>query len=139
MTSWISTWRGKAGVPTEHRLRMTKLVRDLTSSYEDVLTIHAEGSLEAQKLSILALGDFDRYKGGSEAGGTDSGGSRTPSVRRAPGISAEALEGARDSGSPAALSPGLNQEAKGGRPMHVRDLFALNGNVAVDGGQTVLA
>jgi 4-hydroxybutyryl-CoA dehydratase/vinylacetyl-CoA-Delta-isomerase len=53
---------GKAGVPTEHRLRMTKLVRDLTSSYEDVLTIHAEGSLEAQKLSILALGDFERYK-----------------------------------------------------------------------------
>jgi 4-hydroxybutyryl-CoA dehydratase/vinylacetyl-CoA-Delta-isomerase len=41
---------------------MVKLVRDLTSSYEDVLTIHAEGSLEAQKLSILALADFDRYK-----------------------------------------------------------------------------
>ena len=41
---------------------MAKLIRDLTSSYEDVLTIHAEGSLEAQKLSILALADFDRYK-----------------------------------------------------------------------------
>ena len=53
---------GKAGIPTEHRLRMVKLVRDLTSSYEDVLTIHAEGSLEAQKMSILAMGDFDRYK-----------------------------------------------------------------------------
>ncbi|MEW6668782.1 MAG: 4-hydroxyphenylacetate 3-hydroxylase N-terminal domain-containing protein [Thermodesulfobacteriota bacterium] len=53
---------GKAGIPTENRLRMLKLVRDLTSSYEDVLTIHAEGSLEAQKLSILALADFDRYK-----------------------------------------------------------------------------
>jgi 4-hydroxybutyryl-CoA dehydratase / vinylacetyl-CoA-Delta-isomerase len=53
---------GKAGVPTEERLRMVKLVRDLTSSYEDVLTIHAEGSLEAQKLSVLQLADFDRYK-----------------------------------------------------------------------------
>ncbi len=53
---------GKAGVPTEDRLRMVKLVRDLTSSYEDVLTIHAEGSLEAQKMSILMLGDFPRYK-----------------------------------------------------------------------------
>ncbi len=53
---------GKAGIPTEDRLRMVKLVRDLTSSYEDVLTIHAEGSLEAQKLSILQLADFDRYK-----------------------------------------------------------------------------
>jgi 4-hydroxybutyryl-CoA dehydratase / vinylacetyl-CoA-Delta-isomerase len=53
---------GKAGVPTEHRLRMVKLIRDLTSAYEDVLTIHAEGSLEAQKLSILSLADFARYK-----------------------------------------------------------------------------
>jgi 4-hydroxybutyryl-CoA dehydratase/vinylacetyl-CoA-Delta-isomerase len=53
---------GKEGVPTEDRLRMVKLVRDLTSSYEDVLTIHAEGSLEAQKMSILQLADFDRYK-----------------------------------------------------------------------------
>ncbi len=53
---------GKAGIPTEDRLRMVKLIRDLTSSYEDVLTIHAEGSLEAQKLSILQLADFDRYK-----------------------------------------------------------------------------
>jgi len=53
---------GKEGVPTEHRLRMAKLIRDLTSCYEDVLTLHAEGSLEAQKLSILALADFDRYK-----------------------------------------------------------------------------
>jgi 4-hydroxybutyryl-CoA dehydratase / vinylacetyl-CoA-Delta-isomerase len=53
---------GKAGIPTEDRLRMVKLVRDLTSSYEDVLTIHAEGSLEAQKLSITQLADFDRYK-----------------------------------------------------------------------------
>ncbi len=53
---------GKAGVPTEHRLRLIKLIRDLTSSYEDVLTLHAEGSLAAQRLSIYALADFERYK-----------------------------------------------------------------------------
>lgn len=53
---------GKAGVSTEDRLRMIKLVKDIGSSYEDVLTIHAEGSLEAQKLSILLEADFDRYK-----------------------------------------------------------------------------
>jgi 4-hydroxybutyryl-CoA dehydratase/vinylacetyl-CoA-Delta-isomerase len=35
---------GRDGVPTENRLRMAKLIRDLTSCYEDVLTIHAEGS-----------------------------------------------------------------------------------------------
>jgi 4-hydroxybutyryl-CoA dehydratase/vinylacetyl-CoA-Delta-isomerase len=52
---------GKADVPTQHRLRLAKLIRDLTSSYEDVLTIHAEGSLAAQKLSIYILADFERY------------------------------------------------------------------------------
>lgn len=53
---------GREGVPTEHRLRLAKLIRDLTSSYEDVLTLHAEGSPAAQNLSIYALADFDRYK-----------------------------------------------------------------------------
>ncbi len=53
---------GRAGVSTEDRLRMIKLVKDIGSSYEDVLTIHAEGSLEAQKLSIMLLADLPRYK-----------------------------------------------------------------------------
>jgi 4-hydroxybutyryl-CoA dehydratase/vinylacetyl-CoA-Delta-isomerase len=53
---------GSARTSTENRLRMVKLVRDLTSCYEDVLTIHAEGSLEAQKMSILQLADFGRYR-----------------------------------------------------------------------------
>ena len=52
----------KAGVPTEHRLRLIKLIRDLGSSYEDVITLHAEGSPAAQRMSIHALADFDRYK-----------------------------------------------------------------------------
>jgi 4-hydroxybutyryl-CoA dehydratase/vinylacetyl-CoA-Delta-isomerase len=53
---------GKAGIPTEHRLRIIKMIRDLTCTYEDVLTLHAEGSLAAQKLSIYGLADFERYK-----------------------------------------------------------------------------
>jgi len=53
---------GKAGVPTEHRMRLIRLIRDLTSAYEDVITIHAEGSMAAQRLSIYQLADFDRYK-----------------------------------------------------------------------------
>lgn len=53
---------GRASVPTENRLRLVKIIRDLTSSYEGVLTIHAEGSLEARKLSILTMGDFERYR-----------------------------------------------------------------------------
>ncbi len=53
---------GKDGVPTENRIKMMKLIKDLTSCYEDVLTIHAEGSLQAQKISISSLADYDRYK-----------------------------------------------------------------------------
>ena len=65
---------GRDGVPTEHRLRLVKLVRDLTSSYEDVLTIHAEGSLEAQKLSVYALADSERYMAAAKrAAGIDDG------------------------------------------------------------------
>jgi 4-hydroxybutyryl-CoA dehydratase/vinylacetyl-CoA-Delta-isomerase len=53
---------GKAGIPTEHRIRLIRLIRDLTSAYEDVLTIHAEGSMAAQKLSIYQIADFPKYK-----------------------------------------------------------------------------
>ncbi len=81
---------GKAGVPTEDRLRMVKLVRDLTSSYEDVLTIHAEGSLEAQKLSILQLADFDRYKAAALQGRADREHERPSALRWAHSLSSEA-------------------------------------------------
>lgn len=52
---------GKAGVSAAQRLRLLNLIRDLTASdfggYNEVLAIHAEGSLEAQKLTIYR--DYD--------------------------------------------------------------------------------
>jgi 4-hydroxybutyryl-CoA dehydratase/vinylacetyl-CoA-Delta-isomerase len=48
---------GKLGVETEARLRALNLAADLTASdfggYQEVLAIHAEGSIEAEKLTIL--------------------------------------------------------------------------------------
>lgn len=48
---------GKSGLSTRDRLRTINLVRDLTASdyggYQEVLAVHAEGSLEAEKLAIL--------------------------------------------------------------------------------------
>jgi 4-hydroxybutyryl-CoA dehydratase / vinylacetyl-CoA-Delta-isomerase len=48
---------GAAGVTAEARLRAINLVRDVTASdlggYLEVLAIHAEGSLETQKLTIM--------------------------------------------------------------------------------------
>jgi len=75
---------GREGVPTEHRLRMAKLIRDLTSSYEDVLTIHAEGSLEAQKLSIYALADFEKYKAAAKRAARIKDGARDPIYSQLP-------------------------------------------------------
>jgi aromatic ring hydroxylase len=57
---------GKNGVPTEHRLRIFNLIRDLTASnfggYNEILAIHAEGSLEAQKITIYRDYDLERCK-----------------------------------------------------------------------------
>jgi 4-hydroxybutyryl-CoA dehydratase/vinylacetyl-CoA-Delta-isomerase len=69
---------GKAGIPTEDRLRLVKLIRDLTSSYEDVLTIHAEGSLAAQKLSVYILADFERYKAAAKRAARIKDGTKHP-------------------------------------------------------------
>lgn len=69
---------GKAGIPTEHRIRLAKLIRDLTSSYEDVLTIHAEGSLAAQKLSVYVLADFERYKAAAKRAARIKDGTKHP-------------------------------------------------------------
>lgn len=52
---------GSRGVGAEERLRALNLVRDLTAStfggYNELLAIHAEGSLETQKITILR--DYD--------------------------------------------------------------------------------
>lgn len=75
---------GKDGIPTEHRVRLTKLIRDLTSSYEDVLTLHAEGSLAAQRLSIYALADFERYKAAAKRAARIKDGAEHPLFSQLP-------------------------------------------------------
>jgi len=75
---------GRAGIPTEHRLRAIKLIKDSTSVYEDVLTIHAEGSLAAQKLSILALADFERYKAAAKRAARIKDGTEHPIFSQLP-------------------------------------------------------
>lgn len=57
---------GSANVPTEERLRLFQLLRHLTASDEagvfEVLAVHAEGSLEAQKMMIYAEAPMEQYK-----------------------------------------------------------------------------
>ncbi len=68
--------QGRAGVSGEARLRMMNLIRDLVASdlggYLEVLAIHAEGSLETQKLTVLMDYDLDRVKRlAAQAGGLE--------------------------------------------------------------------
>jgi aromatic ring hydroxylase len=48
---------GRHGVSAAQRMQMMNFIRDLTASdygaYQEVLAIHAEGSLEAEKLQIF--------------------------------------------------------------------------------------
>ncbi len=57
---------GSPGIAAEDRQRVLNLVRDLTASdhggYLEVLAIHAEGSLETQKLTMLMDADLEPYK-----------------------------------------------------------------------------
>lgn len=45
---------GKAGIPTENRLRMIHLMRRWLTLYLEILAIHGEGSLQAQRRTIYA-------------------------------------------------------------------------------------
>ncbi|MFQ5896429.1 MAG: 4-hydroxyphenylacetate 3-hydroxylase N-terminal domain-containing protein [Nitrospinota bacterium] len=52
---------GRAGVSAEDRLRLFRLIAEITASdyagYQGVLAIHAEGSVEAEKLTLLRAHD----------------------------------------------------------------------------------
>ena len=62
--AYIERFLGGAGVGAETRLKAINLVRDLTAStfggYNELLAIHAEGSLETQKITILRDYDVER-------------------------------------------------------------------------------
>lgn len=53
---------GKAGIPTEHRLRAIRLLHDITGGRHVTHNIHAEGSLAAQEMMFYFSADFDMYK-----------------------------------------------------------------------------
>ena len=55
-------FRGKAEIPTEHRLRAIALAADATQGSEQATTIHAEGSLATQRMTMYRQADWERYK-----------------------------------------------------------------------------
>ena len=61
----LERYLGGRGVGAEARLRLLHLISDVTTSalggYHAVLAIHAEGSIEAEKLTIYRTAPLDRY------------------------------------------------------------------------------
>jgi 4-hydroxybutyryl-CoA dehydratase/vinylacetyl-CoA-Delta-isomerase len=53
---------GKDGIPTEHRLKAIRMVKDLIGHGHDNVTIHAEGSLASQKMMIYSSAEWKKYK-----------------------------------------------------------------------------
>ena len=53
---------GKAGISAADRLRLLSMISELTASdfagYQAVLAVHAEGSIEAEKMTIYREYDF---------------------------------------------------------------------------------
>lgn len=75
---------GKSGIPTEHRIRLMRLVKDLTNSFDAVTTLHAEGSLAAQRLSVFHLADWDRYKASAKRASRIDDGTKHPTFSNLP-------------------------------------------------------
>jgi 4-hydroxybutyryl-CoA dehydratase/vinylacetyl-CoA-Delta-isomerase len=80
---------GKEGVPTENRIKAIKLAKDFGSNWHAVTTLHAEGSLSAQRMSIYALADFERYKAAAKRAARIEDGSKFPMFDSLPLFSAQ--------------------------------------------------
>ena len=60
---YVKKYLGVGGiVEAEHRMRAFKLAQHLCEPFKGNVTIHAEGSMAAQKMMLYSLGDWERYK-----------------------------------------------------------------------------
>ncbi|MBW2090794.1 MAG: hypothetical protein JRI34_01550 [Deltaproteobacteria bacterium] len=58
----------KDGVPTEDRIRLLRMIKDMTGNFWQVDTIHGEGSMAAQEMFLYASADWDKLKASAKRG-----------------------------------------------------------------------
>ncbi len=51
----------KDGIPTEHRLRILRLIKDITDNHYQVDTIHSEGSMAAQEMFLYSSAPWKKF------------------------------------------------------------------------------
>lgn len=52
----------KDGVPTEHRLRILRLIKDITGNHYQIDTIHGEGSMAAQEMFLYTSANWKKLQ-----------------------------------------------------------------------------
>ena len=52
----------KDGIPTEHRLRILRLIKDITGNHYQVDTIHGEGSMVAQEMFLYGSAPWQKFQ-----------------------------------------------------------------------------
>lgn len=52
----------KDGIPTEDRLRVMRLIKDMTGNFWQIDTIHGEGSMAVQEMFLYGSADWDTLK-----------------------------------------------------------------------------
>ncbi|MBS3808600.1 MAG: hypothetical protein KGY38_00400 [Desulfobacterales bacterium] len=68
----------KDGVPTEDRLRLMRLIKDMTGSYWQIDTIHGEGSMAAQQMFLYGSADWDQLKAAAKRAASIDGWQEDP-------------------------------------------------------------
>jgi 4-hydroxybutyryl-CoA dehydratase / vinylacetyl-CoA-Delta-isomerase len=53
---------GKAGIPTKDRIKVIRMIKDMTNNYYQTDHIHGEGSRAAQQIFLYMSADWQRYK-----------------------------------------------------------------------------
>ncbi len=63
ISGYIKKYLGlNENITAEMRMRVFKYIQELCSFYQGNLTVHAEGSLAAQRLVLFGIADWERYK-----------------------------------------------------------------------------
>ena len=58
----------KDGIPTEQRIRVMRLIKDMTGNFWQIDTIHGEGSMAAQEMFLYGSADWDKLKAAAKRG-----------------------------------------------------------------------
>lgn len=82
---WLEKYlSAKAGIPTEHRLRAIRLIKDVTGFTHLADVIHADGSLAAQRIALFSSADWERYRAAAKRAARIPGWEKHPYIGTLP-------------------------------------------------------